>query len=70
MMARLVALLLLGATAAHAELLFQLHDNTALSGGASPAPVPALGAASARLGAFQSATLQGQLRVKPRAGGR
>eukprot|EP01044_Picomonas_judraskeda_P042676 COSAG03_NODE_22078_length_295_cov_1.591837_1_plen_34_part_10 len=34
MMARLVALLILGTTAAHAELLFQLHDNTALSGGA------------------------------------
>ena len=37
----------------------------ALSGGSSAAPVAGLGEASARLGSFQSATLQGQLTTKP-----
>ena len=52
-------------TTARAELLLQLHNNTALSGGSSAAPVAGLGEASARLGSFQSATLQGQLTTKP-----
>jgi hypothetical protein len=66
MLGRLAALLLgISPAAVHAELLFQLHNNTALSGGGAAAPIANLGAASAKLGDFQSATLQGQLTVAP-----